>query len=134
MDVTNINIFRERERRQGKRCPYALAAVCIDDLVDGSIELDRVHDVHALNLPRVAVDQPVVRKLDLIAILDLLVEHPVRVPAPLVSCIWEGKAEKKVSPEAVAPGRVVVAREAVHEARRQAAQPAIAQTRVAFLQ
>ena len=63
----------------------------------------RPHD-----LPRVGAQQPVVRVLDLPAVLDLLAEHAVFVA------------------QAVTDGRNLKRRQRVEEAGRQPAQPTIA--------
>ena len=70
------------------------------------------HEIRALapfELPRIAVRQPVLGQLDLPAVVDPLAEHAVHVT------------------DAVAVGGQVHAREAVHEARGQPPEPAVAE-------
>lgn len=69
----------------------------------------------ALKLPRVAVFQPVVRRLLLPTVDDILLKHPV------------------VIADAVAATRQAEGRQRVEEAGRQAPEPAIAQPRVILL-
>ncbi len=80
-----------------------------------SVELDRLGVLGTLDLPRVAVAQPVIGGFDLAAILDLLVEH-----AKLVSNPVSGDGQFEV-------------RATVEKARSQSSQAAVAQTRVQFL-
>jgi hypothetical protein len=51
--------------------------------IGAATELDALGVLRALQLPGVAVTQPMVRLLDLVAVLDHLAEHPVLVAQPV---------------------------------------------------
>mmetsp|Transcript_40127 Transcript_40127/g.103876 ORF Transcript_40127/g.103876 Transcript_40127/m.103876 type:complete len:708 (-) Transcript_40127:720-2843(-) len=91
-----------------------LAAVLVAH-ADVAVVLDVVGDLRALDLPRVAEVEPVVRLLVLEAVLDGLPEHAVLVA------------------DTVAPGGQVESGHGVQKARCQAAQTAIAKRGVALL-
>lgn len=80
-----------------------------------SVVLDGVEHVQALDLPGVAVVEPVIRLLSLEAVRDGLPEHPVLVPDP------------------VPPGREIQRGHGVQEARGEAAQSAVAEGGVPLL-
>ena len=75
-------------------------------------EADLVGRFAALELPRIAVRQPVLRQFDLPALAHFLAEHAVGIA------------------DAVAVGRDLQRRHRVHEARREPAEAAIAERRV----
>jgi len=77
--------------------------------------VDLVLHVHPLDLPRVAVAEPVVRNLDLVAVLDDLLEDAVVVS------------------DAVAPGWQVESGEGVQEAGCQSPQASVAQSGINLL-
>mmetsp|Transcript_111 Transcript_111/g.534 ORF Transcript_111/g.534 Transcript_111/m.534 type:complete len:239 (+) Transcript_111:1625-2341(+) len=74
-----------------------------------AVQTHQVLDVQTLNLPRVPVREPVVRKLHLLAVDEPLLEHAVFVP------------------DAVPPRRVIQSREGVQETRREPAQAPVAE-------
>ena len=100
-------------------CPHDFAGMpVVADLVahlvglDGTAEAYRVDDVGPGELPRVAMREPVVRRLPLPAIGDELLEETVVVA------------------DAVSDGRYPDRRHAFHEAGGEAAEAAIAQGRI----
>ena len=85
------------------------------DLLDEAAEVDRVDDLGTLELPRIAVGEPVFRRLVLPAVRDRLTEQAMLVADP------------------VAVGRQADARHRLHEAGRQSAEAAVAERGVRFL-
>src|SRR5262249_37717772 len=82
--------------------------------LDAPAEPDFIGALLTLELPGVAVQQPVLRQLDLPSLHDLLAEEPVVVA------------------DAIAEGRYVQRGHALHEASRQPSQAAVAERRVGF--
>ena len=82
---------------------------------DVAAEADRVGDLGALELPRVAEGEPVIGQLVLYAALDHLAEQPVLVA------------------DAISVRRDAERRHALHEAGGEAAEPAIAQAGIRLL-
>ena len=75
-------------------------------------ETDEIGTLAAIKFPRIAVRQPSFGQLDLPAIVDTLAEHAVHIA------------------DAIAVSRDVQTGEALHKARREAPEAAIAQRRV----
>mmetsp|Transcript_13500 Transcript_13500/g.35937 ORF Transcript_13500/g.35937 Transcript_13500/m.35937 type:complete len:419 (-) Transcript_13500:13-1269(-) len=92
-------------------CPLPALAV----VLKVTEEADGIGDVETLDLPRVAVDEPVVGDLNLVEILDLLLEHAILVA------------------DAVAPAREVESGEGIHEAGSETAEAAISEAGIALL-
>ena len=90
-------------------------AVLVEMGVDGAADLDLAGLVHRRNLPYIAGGEPGVRQLDLLAVLDLLLEDAVLVADGIA-----GAAHARGG-------------HAVHVARRQTAQTAVAEARVSLL-
>ena len=88
----------------------AHGAVFMPEFDDAAVELDRIQHFWSGEFPRIAVAQPVVRMLDLLAVFDLLVEHAVFVA------------------DAVAVARQFKRRHRVEEAGGEAPKPAVAET------
>ena len=86
-----------------------------DDLGHVPAKVDLEADVAPADLPRVALVEPEVGRLDLCVVDDVLLEHPVQVA------------------DAVAPRGVVERGERVEEARREPPEPAVAERRVLLL-
>jgi hypothetical protein len=78
-------------------------------------EADLERDLGALELPDMALDEPVLGRLDLAAVLEALPEEPVLVA------------------DAVAVGGRAERGEAFHEAGREPPEPAVAERRVGFV-
>jgi len=85
-----------------------------DDAVDAAAEPDVVGDLGPFELPRVAERQPFLRVFELPAVADDLAKQPVVVA------------------DAVPVGRDAQRGHALHEARRQPAETAVAERRVRF--
>ena len=92
------------ERETYPAFPEGLLDAVVPDLLDVAVEPDLVLHVEALDLPGVALVEPVIRLLDLVAVADGLLEDAVGVP------------------EAVAPAGVVERGDGVQEARGEAAR------------
>jgi len=87
----------------------ALDALGVGRPADLAVKLDLVLHVHALDLPRVAVAEPVVRHLHLVAVLDQLLEDAVVVANP------------------VPPGRIVQRRQGVQKACGESAEASVSE-------
>ena len=83
--------------------------------LDVAAETDLAGILVALDLKGVAVLQPLVRDLDLVAVDDLLLEHAVMVA------------------DAAAVGRIAQRGQGIHEAGRQTAEAAVAEGRIRLL-
>ena len=84
----------------------------VDIVFRSAAELDHLHVLRAFDLPWVAIAHPVVRVLDLIAVIDMLLEHSVFVAQP------------------IAGHRQPERRAAVEKTGRQAPQTAVTEARV----
>jgi hypothetical protein len=102
-------VVRDRLHRLGGMPDRPRLAIRPVDDVHMAAEADRVRDLRALELPGVAGGEPVLGQLDLPAVAQLLPEDPVVVA------------------DAVAVGRHLQRRHALHEAGGEAAEAAVAQ-------
>ena len=105
------NVVRHALDRLGRH-PDPLLASALGEALDMAAEVHVLRVLHALHLPRIAVLEPAVRFLDLVAVDDLLTENAVVVA------------------DAVAHAREVQRRHRVDVARRETAEAAVAEARV----
>jgi hypothetical protein len=105
-------VERDGGDRFGRDPDASRAAVAVDDFLDVPAKAHRVHDARPLEFPRVAEREPLLRHLVLPAVVDDLPEDAVVVA------------------DAIAVRRDAERRHALHVARGEAAQAAVAQRRV----
>ena len=112
----NRDIKRNRADRLIILLDETVAAQCLIVLdTDIAAELDLAGILRSLQLEGISVFQPVIRDLDLVAVLDLLLEHSVAVT------------------DTAAIGRISERRQGIQEAGCQSSKSAVAERGVTFL-
>jgi hypothetical protein len=86
----------------------AFLAVLVGELDHAAVELDLVEHLGPREFPGVAVAQPVVRVLDLLAVLDALVEHAVFV-ADAVAVAGDAHGRHRIEEAGGEPAEAAVA-------------------------